>query len=321
MNEAQHTAVRRSVGSAFTTNSLLDYEESIDTTLMELVDSMEQAARSNDGKIDMTHWMQLFAIDVLMQIAFSESLGFMKTGGDVEGVLAAIVGRFDHWGHWAAAPELDYVVNKSKLSSYLRTFGMTLSRLWQASTPETSGNSPLASVGMAKLQSRSIANEKEKKEGLHRAQTDLLDKFLTGQATHPSLLSDPYLLGIVMSTIGAGADTTGGTLTYTLYLLAKNPHAKEKLYAELRDALAQGTVASSNSGAPKWRWNEVNTKLPYLDAVLKESMRLIPIAAWGLDRVVPAQVTHSLSSFSDQTCRLISDRVPRFVVGTFLLVQ
>ena len=118
-----------------------------------------------------------------------------------------------------------------------------------------------------------------------------------------------------MSTIGAGADTTGGTLTYTLYLLAKNPQAKEKLYGELRDAVDQGVIGKSSSGEPRWKWNEVNTKMPYLDAVLKESMRLIPIAAWGLDRVVPAQVSISPCYFSEQAL-LTLRRVLRFPADT-----
>lgn len=290
MNEAQHTAVRRSVGSAFTTNSLLDYEESINTTLAELVQALDQDSRqSSEGKINMTHWMQLFAIDVLMRIAFSESLGFMQKGKDVDGVLGAIVARFDHWGHWAAVPGLDYALNKSKWSSILTSFWRKLTSP-SGSSPPTS--SPLASVSMSRMQDRAkIRASNEKEKDISQEQNDLLDKFLRGQAAHSSLLSQDGVLGIIMSTIGAGADTTGGTLTYTLYLLAKYPHTKEKLYSELRDALDKGIISSSNpdSDSPELKWTDVNTKLPYLDAVLKESMRVIPISAWGLDRVVPAQ--------------------------------
>jgi cytochrome P450 len=83
-----------------------------------------------------------------------------------------------------------------------------------------------------------------------------------------------------MSTIGAGADTTAGTLTYTLYFLCKNPSARIRLVQEIYDRLRAGTMTNP----PKWA--EVNN-MPYLEAVLKESMRLLPIPSWGLDRVVP----------------------------------
>ncbi|KAK4934668.1 hypothetical protein LTR10_024132 [Elasticomyces elasticus] len=109
---------------------------------------------------------------------------------------------------------------------------------------------------------------------------DLMQKFLDGQAKHPDLVSHDEILGIIMSTIGAGADTTAGTMTYTLYLLCQNPEAMQSLKDELEQALENGSM----SYPPKW--TQVN-RLPYLEAVLKESMRLMPIAAWGLDRVVP----------------------------------
>ncbi|KAL4896553.1 cytochrome P450 [Aspergillus ambiguus] len=83
-----------------------------------------------------------------------------------------------------------------------------------------------------------------------------------------------------MSTIGAGADTTAGTLTYTLYFLSKHPSAETKLRLEIEEQVRAGNL----SHPPKWA--EVSN-MPYLDAVLKESIRLLPVASWGLDRVVP----------------------------------
>lgn len=44
--------------------------------------------------------------------------------------------------------------------------------------------------------------------------------------------------------------------------------------------------AMAASPTPRPGRSQVN-RLPYLDAVLKESMRVVPIASWGLDRVVP----------------------------------
>ena len=252
MSEAQHTAVRRSVGSAFTTNSLLDYESSIEASGNDLLKTLE-----NQSVVDITHHLQLWAIDVLMRLAFSESPGFLQKGTDVDDLLDAIIGRFDHWGHWAAMPTLDYLLFKSPLASFFKR---------QAS-------SALARVGMTKIQERSgVQSDVEKK--------DLMQKFLTGQAKHPDLISQDEILGIIMSTIGAGADTTAGTLTYTLYFLCKHPEATKKLEDELRNALDKDSL----SYPPKWA--EVN-RLLFLEAVLKESMRVMPIAAWGLDRVVP----------------------------------
>lgn len=252
MNEEQHTAVRKSVGRAFTTNSLLDYEDSIEATGKELVDAL-----AKNPETDIGQWLQFFAMDMLIRIAFSDTFGLLAKGTDIDGTLAAVMDRFDHWGRWGAMPDADFLLNKSRLATLLRGVG----------------DSPLARVGMNKLEARRNDNNKEQYK-------DLCSKFLDGQAKHPDLVRQDEILGITMSTIGAGADTTAGTLTYTLYFLSKAPAAKNKLLQEIQESLRAGTL----SDPP--RWTEVNN-MPYLDAVLKESMRLLPVASWGLDRVVP----------------------------------
>lgn len=257
MGELQHTAVRKSAGRHFTTNSLLDYEPSIEAAAAELVRVLEERRPT----ADIANYLQCFAMDVLMRVAFSESLGFIDKGADVDGILAAVVARFDHWGRWAALPGADYLFNKSPLAGKLRK----------------KGDSPLARVSLAQLAKRKGAAAAEKPVD----RMDLLQKFLDGQAKYPDIVSDDQILGIIMSTIGAGADTTAGTLAYTLYLLCQHPAAAHALRAELDAAAREGSL----SNPPKWC--EVN-RLPYLEAVLKESMRVIPIASWGLDRVVPA---------------------------------
>lgn len=253
MNEVQHTAVRKSVGRAFTTNSLLDYEDAIETTGRDLIDVLEKTPEADIGQ-----WLQFFAMDMLIRIAFSDSLGLLAKGDDIDGTLAAVMARFDHWGHWGAVPSLDFLLNKSRVATLLRGVA----------------DSPLARVGLGKLHARmNDANKSSYK--------DLCAKFLDGQAKYPDLVQQDEILGIIMSTIGAGADTTAGTLTYTLYFLSKYPAARARLLEEIKQNIQDGTLSS----IPKWQ--EVS-KMPYLDAVLMESMRLLPIPAWGLDRVVPA---------------------------------
>ncbi|RKU42623.1 hypothetical protein DL546_005736 [Coniochaeta pulveracea] len=182
MGESQHTAVRRSVGRAFTTNSLLDYEASIEAATAELVHALETHPTT-----DISNYLQCFAMDVLMRIAFSESLGFIEKGTDVDGILAAVMARFDHWGAWGALPGADYLFNKGPLAQRLRK----------------KGDSPLARVGLVKLLGRKSAT-------VQPDSVDLLHKFLDGQAKHPEIMSDNEVLGVIMSTIGAGADTTAG---------------------------------------------------------------------------------------------------------------
>jgi cytochrome P450/NADPH-cytochrome P450 reductase len=63
-----------------------------------------------------------------------------------------------------------------------------------------------------------------------------------------------------MTFLIAGYETTSGLLSFTLYYLLKNPHALQKAQAEV-DQYKEITVDTLN-------------KLKYIDAVLKETLRL-----------------------------------------------
>ncbi|HLI97706.1 MAG TPA: cytochrome P450 [Candidatus Baltobacteraceae bacterium] len=74
-------------------------------------------------------------------------------------------------------------------------------------------------------------------------------------------LSDAQVRDEVMTLFVAGHETTANALTWTWYLLAKHPAARERLCEELR----------------------ADPQTPYLDAVLNEVLRLYP-PAWILGR-------------------------------------
>lgn len=77
----------------------------------------------------------------------------------------------------------------------------------------------------------------------------------------------------------AGADTVGNTLMLGTYHLLKQPDKLQKLKAEL-----QAAWPSLQSGDSKLRSLE---NLNYLNAVIKESLRLSSGVVSGLVRVVP----------------------------------
>jgi cytochrome P450 len=77
----------------------------------------------------------------------------------------------------------------------------------------------------------------------------------------------------------AGADTVGNTLMLGTYHLLKQPETLQKLKSELAAAWP-----SLDGKEPKIRQLE---NLPYLNAVIKESLRLTSGVVSGLLRVVP----------------------------------
>ena len=201
----------------------------------------------------------MFAMDVINRLAFSDGLGFLESGEDVENLMAATKDRFDHWGRWSAVPGLERFLFKSPMS-----------KLWLKQKP-----SPLAAAGQRKLALRGDPAKFEDKD-----RVDLMGKFLDGTTKHPGLVGDKEIIGMIQSTIGAGADTTAATLAIIYVYLSRDRTVVDKMRQELEQARAAGQVSSP----PKWMEMK---NLPFLDAVIKEAMRLFPVSQWGHDRVVP----------------------------------
>ena len=83
------------------------------------------------------------------------------------------------------------------------------------------------------------------------------------------------------SNIVAGSDTTATSLTSIMFRVMKNPRIYERLVTEIRTAFPPDT-------------NEIPTyaqtnKLPYLQACIKEALRVLPAIGRPLPRIVPPE--------------------------------
>ena len=81
-------------------------------------------------------------------------------------------------------------------------------------------------------------------------------------------------LGVVL---GAGFETTSNAIAWTMGALATHPAVQSKLVAEL------SSVGMVGAGARQFEWGDVS-RLPYLNAVIKESLRLFSPAYLGTIR-------------------------------------
>lgn len=90
------------------------------------------------------------------------------------------------------------------------------------------------------------------------------------------------LLDEAITLLFAGQDTSAATLSWTLHLLSLHRDMQEKVVKELRFALGDD------------RCNVVSksmiSQMPYLDAVIKESMRLYPVAPF-IVRMLTTDIT------------------------------
>lgn len=106
---------------------------------------------------------------------------------------------------------------------------------------------------------------------------DFLDVLLIRQPLDG--LSDWEVTLIAWEFITAGTDTTSATMHWMTALLANHPDVQKKAYAEIQSVIGKRGIT-----------NEDQPNLPYVNAVVKEVMRLYP--------VVPLMVPYSTSSKS-----------------------
>lgn len=249
--DSLHSALRRSVAGAFTPTAVLDYEKYIDETIPELLYELEERKT-----FDFADMMTFYSMDAASRFAFSETLGCLRAASDVGGMIATVRERFLHWGHWSSLPHLEKQLFRNPIM-----LKMPRKR------------SAMAALAGSKLQKRVAEMNAEK--GVAK-KDDLLQRYLDASAAHPQALDTMGIVGMLMSTISGAGDTTATTVGSIFYYLIKYPSTLQKLREEIKAADIPLIPAYAQT-----------KDLKYLDAVIKEAMRLMPIINLPLERVVP----------------------------------
>jgi cytochrome P450 len=100
---------------------------------------------------------------------------------------------------------------------------------------------------------------------------DVVSILLRARDTHARWMQDRDVVGQATMLFAASYETTANAMAWTLFLLAQHPQVAEDLAAELGAALRGGAAGL-----------EELEKLPLLDAVLRESMRILPPVPYAI---------------------------------------
>ncbi len=226
----------------------------------------QKLSRMSNRDIDLGEWLHWFSFDIITSITFSNRLGFMEREEDVSGIIDAIEGRLFYNSVVGQAPWLHNFLLGSPIIAALASKVPSLARL----------NSARYIVSFAAKQLERYQNS-EKAMPEYR---DMLARFKRNSNDGEGVMSDQELLSHSASNIFAGADTTAISLRSMFYYLCKNPRCYTRLVGEIDSMDSKGRLSEIVSFAE-------SNQMKYLQACMKEAMRLHPAVGMLLERLVP----------------------------------
>ncbi|MEC0256328.1 cytochrome P450 [Paenibacillus lautus] len=146
------------------------------------------------------------------------------------------------------------------------TKSFLLTTLAPLNLPFTPYRRSLRTAQQLNTQIRSMIHKKRQEADA----TDVLAALIRGHDEDGSTLTDEELVGHAFSIYTAGHETTANALTWAFFLLIQHPDIYANLMEELNAVLG---------GSPPTQ--ETLGRLPLLDHVVKESLRLLPPASIG----------------------------------------
>ncbi|KAI9931250.1 hypothetical protein MW887_010912 [Aspergillus wentii] len=255
-NEADHTRMRRLLSHAFSDRALRKQERLLHMYADLLVQKIHRLVESSPDAVDMTRWYNYTTFDLTGDMAFGEPFHCLR----------------DSHYHWWVSIMIDAV----KASSYLRMFWFFpfLVPLAKVLVPGHLVEKQAASFQLS-------IDRVDRRLGLKNTtdRPDFMSYILQHNTKDGSKngMSRAEIDANAATLVLAGSETTAALLSGCTYYLLKTPAAYRRLVDEIRSAFQEESDINLSSFA----------NMPYLNAVLEESLRIYPPIPAMLPRLVP----------------------------------
>ncbi|KAG9250652.1 cytochrome P450 [Emericellopsis atlantica] len=234
-------------------SQVLQHEVRVDENIRELLHWLNVFAK-DQKPMDLGNFVTFTTFDNVGSVFLSKPFGFIKAGCDIGGTLK----------------------NNVALSKFAAVAGFFLIPLRILVNPLTSG---MMFLPMGHLY-RTTSNAMRVRMKDHGSERDILSQWLREWERHPKLTLRQIEAQLNVN-VGAGAEPVSTAIQSTIYHIIQYPTALAKVRAEIADAqengLCLGDVVS---------FRDAN-RLPYLQACIKESLRMFSPTTMGLPRKVP----------------------------------
>ncbi|KAI1336932.1 cytochrome P450 [Xylariaceae sp. FL0016] len=267
--------------AGFLLHNVLQYESIMDENMIKLMGWLDRYAEQNKG-MDLDKFFTYVAFDITGEVTFSKPFGFLEKGEDVGKAIA----------------------NNMGLQMFLTTIGFYIWISYLVNNPLVSWLGILP-VGHIINTSKAAIDERRKDPD---AKFDMCSHWFKGlkkaeNEKYPDF-NERHLLSAAVANLGAGSDTVSCGLQTFVYHLSRQPERWQRLREEIESARKEGrchdTIISYEDAS----------KLPYLEASIKESLRILAPVPMGLPRVAPkGGITIGDMSFPEGTTLSINPTV------------
>ncbi|KDQ07703.1 hypothetical protein BOTBODRAFT_38602 [Botryobasidium botryosum FD-172 SS1] len=199
-----------------------------------------------DAAIQVPEWTTKVALDIIGRVGFGHDFDFGKSA-EAKQISTA----------WTKMLKLNMSRNGAMAPIVLRNFPIIDSL--PISALKSQGTINRIITGLAEKLFVKETLDPESIKG-----RDLLSTLLRENRSGRTAISKEELLDQISTFVTAGHETTAATLNLILLTLAQNPDIQDKMRRELVDFGTEPT------------YDDFLAKLPYLDAVVKEGLRMFP---------------------------------------------
>lgn len=259
-------AIRSVVAPAFTTGKMKLMHPTIHERIQELVKILHQKCKLNDGNIEMYEEYQALTMDVIGRTAFGVDCDSLNDRNDLFYVQCRrFFNDFNIQKSWILVIGCKFLYSflvlykNLKFSVLFRPLGYLLRSFSSIYKAQTTIANNLRNI----IKYRQENHNDYKRIDLIKLLLDE-DEERQKRENKPPMHLDTIVSNCFAFMI-AGYETTSTALIYASWLLAKHPDVQEKLYLEITDKLKDEPAEYDNT-----------MKLPYLDAVFKETLRIKP---------------------------------------------
>jgi cytochrome P450 len=295
---------RNNLMQCFQSQNLISLAEHVESHVNKFVSVIEKVAERGEN-VNGIFWYRLLALDIVTDVLWGERTELLESASKGE-TNPVFLRRFHAFSKYNALKSYF-----RGMDTYVRFFGTAYWKRQRLDCLDMDVTARAALDRWAKGQSKG-----------HQRDVLTMLKELEAHEDPSKRIPNDHVLAYLVEMLAAGSSTTAITAALTTFQLIYHPDKQKKLRIELFEAFPDPSTIDMR----------VMTSLKYLDACIRETMRLHPMIPGPLERyighpiqvagkVVPAGVVGSCSPYSQGRLPDVYDQPHEFLPERWLVAN